>query len=117
MFVLFLLTVVYHILKFVHMIMMYFVSLFVSGEPHEHSDNYKIGDCVRPPCKLKRKTDIALEFKFTPGKWTLASVSEGDAMHCVPCIECATLRKKILGYATRSPVRPPSDRRLKYSII
>ncbi|XP_023711764.1 NPC intracellular cholesterol transporter 2 [Cryptotermes secundus] len=36
------------------------------GGPHELSDNYKIGDCVRTPCKLKRKTDIVLEFKFTP---------------------------------------------------
>jgi hypothetical protein len=66
-----------------HMIMVYLLSLFVTDGSHELSDNYKIGDCVRPPCKLKRKTDIVLELKFTPGKWALASKSQRDAMHCL----------------------------------
>jgi hypothetical protein len=52
---------------YVDIIVMSSLSLF-SGGLHELSDNYKIGECVRPPCKLKRKTDIILEFKFTPGK-------------------------------------------------
>jgi hypothetical protein len=51
-----------------------YLHLFVSGGPHEHSDNYKISNCVKPPCRLKKKTDVDLEFKFTPGNKTLLSV-------------------------------------------
>lgn len=43
---------------------------FVSGGPHPFSDNFSITDCTKPPCKLKRNTNVTMEFKFTPGKWT-----------------------------------------------
>lgn len=37
-----------------------------TGGPHERSNDYTIGTCERPPCKLKRKSTINLELKFKP---------------------------------------------------
>jgi hypothetical protein len=55
-----------------------YLHLFVSGGPHEFSDNYNISNCVKPPCRLKKKTNADLVLKFTPGNKTLLSVKRVD---------------------------------------
>jgi len=37
-----------------------------SGGPHPLSDNYNLLECTKPPCKLKRNTNITMELTFTP---------------------------------------------------
>ncbi|KDR21779.1 Epididymal secretory protein E1 [Zootermopsis nevadensis] len=37
----------------------------LKGGLQEHPDNYKISDCERAPCRLRKNSNIELEFKFT----------------------------------------------------
>lgn len=37
-----------------------------SGGPHPSSDKYTILECIKPPCKLKRNTNVSMELIFTP---------------------------------------------------